>query len=57
MVFTWSIKLAGQDHLAAGVDPTQWQVLTGGRTLRRAWIASCAVNGCSPSIRRKPETA
>ncbi|HOD83755.1 MAG: ABC transporter permease YtrF precursor [Planctomycetes bacterium ADurb.Bin126] len=32
-VFTWSMKLAGQDHMAAGVDPRQWQILTGGRTL------------------------
>jgi putative ABC transport system permease protein len=32
-VFTWPMKLAGQDHLAAGVDPAQWHTLAGGRKL------------------------
>jgi len=32
-VFLWPMKLAGQDHRAAGVDPQQWHVLTGGRQL------------------------
>jgi putative ABC transport system permease protein len=32
-VFTWQMKLAGQDHMAAGVDPDQWQALTGGRRI------------------------
>ena len=32
-VFLWPMKLAGQDHRAAGVDPGQWHVLTGGRKL------------------------
>jgi putative ABC transport system permease protein len=30
-VFLWPINLAGQDQLAVGVDPDQWQTLTGGR--------------------------
>ena len=34
-VFVWPMKLAGQDHRAAGVDPNQWHVLTGGKTLRQ----------------------
>ena len=32
-VFVWPMKLAGQDHRAAGVDPGQWHVLTGGKEL------------------------
>jgi len=32
-VFLWSIKLAGQDHRASGVDPKMWHTLTGGREL------------------------
>ena len=32
-VFTWQMKLAGQDHMAAGVDPNDWPTLTGGRAL------------------------
>jgi putative ABC transport system permease protein len=34
-VFTWPMKLAGQDHLAAGVDPNDWAMLAGGRRLIR----------------------
>lgn len=32
-VFTWQMRLAGQDHLATGVEPDQWHTLTGGRPL------------------------
>ena len=32
-VFTWPIKLAGQDHIAAGIDPGDWDMLTGGKQL------------------------
>ena len=32
-VFVWPMRLAGQDHRAAGVDPHQWHVLTGNRPL------------------------
>ncbi|MCJ7543820.1 MAG: ABC transporter permease [Phycisphaerae bacterium] len=32
-VFTWQIRLAGQDQTAVGVDSDQWQQLTGGRSL------------------------
>ncbi|HUS47095.1 MAG TPA: ABC transporter permease [Phycisphaerae bacterium] len=32
-VFLWQMRLAEQDHMAVGVDPGQWHVLTGGRTL------------------------
>ena len=32
-VFVWPLRLAGQDHRAAGVDPNQWHVLTGGKRL------------------------
>jgi putative ABC transport system permease protein len=32
-VFTWQLRLAGQDHMSAGVEPDQWHTLTGGRTL------------------------
>lgn len=32
-VFTWQIRLAGQDQTAVGVDSDQWQHLTGGRGL------------------------
>ena len=32
-VFTWQIRLAGQDQIAVGVDPDQWSHLTGGRGL------------------------
>jgi len=32
-VFTWPIKLGGQDQMVAGVDAADWSVLTGGRTL------------------------
>ena len=32
-VFTWKLKLAGQDQMVAGVDAAQWHTLTGGRTL------------------------
>ena len=57
-VFTWSIKLAGQDHMAAGVDPRQWHVLTGGRALQEgrlfdpdnrfaAWIEKKLLTGGS----------
>ena len=34
-VFTWPVRLAGQDHLAAGVDANQWHALSGGRRLLR----------------------
>ncbi|MFA6133252.1 MAG: ABC transporter permease [Phycisphaerae bacterium] len=33
-IFTWQIRLGGQDQLAVGVDSDQWQHLTGGRQLR-----------------------
>ncbi len=33
-VYTWPMKLAGQDQMVAGVDPDQWHWLTGGRKLR-----------------------
>ena len=32
-VFLWQVKLAGQNQLAAGVDPHQLSVLTGGKDL------------------------
>lgn len=32
-VFTWPMKLAGQDQMVAGVDRDQWDALTGGRKL------------------------
>jgi len=32
-VFTWQIRLAGQDQMVAGVDADDWHVLTGGRKL------------------------
>ena len=32
-VFLWQVNLAGQDHLAVGVDPDQWDALAGGRPL------------------------
>jgi len=28
-VFLWQVPMAGQDHVAAGVDPEQWHVLSG----------------------------
>ncbi len=34
-VFLWPMKVGGQDHLAAGVDPTQWDMLSGGKKLSR----------------------
>lgn len=33
-VFLWQMHMAGQEHMAAGVDPDQWHVLTGGRKVR-----------------------
>ena len=30
-VFLWLVKMGGQDQRVAGVDPDQWQTLTGGR--------------------------
>lgn len=33
-VFTWPIKLGGQDQVAAGVDPQYFHMLTGGRELQ-----------------------
>ena len=32
-VFTWQMKLAGQDQMATGVEPDQWDALSGGRTI------------------------
>lgn len=32
-VFCWPMKIAGQDHVAAGVAPEQWDLLSGGRPL------------------------
>ncbi len=32
-VFTWQVRLTGQDHTAVGVDSDQWAHLTGGRGL------------------------
>jgi len=32
-VFLWPVQIAGQFHMAAGVAPEQWQMLTGGRAL------------------------
>lgn len=32
-VFTWPIKLAGQDHVAAGIESRDWDVVTGGAEL------------------------
>ena len=32
-VFTWPMKLAGQDQMVAGVDAKDWSMLTGGRKL------------------------
>jgi putative ABC transport system permease protein len=32
-IFTWPIKLGGQDQMTVGVDPEQWHTLTGGREL------------------------
>ena len=32
-VFLWPMKVGGQDHLAAGVDPGQWDMLAGGKKL------------------------
>lgn len=37
-VFLWNVKLAGQNHMAAGVDPQQWPTLTGGRKLEAGRI-------------------
>ena len=37
-VFTWPMKLAGQDHVAVGVDPRNWDMLTGGKKLRTGRI-------------------
>jgi len=48
-VFTWTIRLAEQDQMVAGVEPGDWATLTGGRELSqgrlfdpegkfRAWI-------------------
>jgi len=34
-VFFWQVNLGGQDQLAAGVDPQDWAVLSGGRRLSR----------------------
>lgn len=34
-VFLWQMKLAGQDHMVAGVDPQDWEVLTGGRGIEK----------------------
>ena len=28
-VFLWQVPMAGQDHMAAGVDPDQWHILSG----------------------------
>ena len=33
-VFTWVMKVGGQDQMVAGVDADQWHTLTGGRPLR-----------------------
>ncbi len=33
-VFLWQMKVGGADHLAAGVDPQDWEVLVGNRSLR-----------------------
>jgi putative ABC transport system permease protein len=33
-VFSWPMRLAGQDHQAAGIDPCDFAVLSGGRKLR-----------------------
>lgn len=37
-VFIWPIRLAGQDHRAAGVDPRDLPMLTGGRKLAQGRI-------------------
>lgn len=34
-VFLWQVKLGGQNHLATGVDPQDWPMLTGGKTLSK----------------------
>ena len=34
-VFVWPMKLVGQDHRASGVDPNQWHVLSGGKSLQQ----------------------
>lgn len=38
-VFTWKLKLAGQDQMVAGVDAAQWHTLTGGRALSGGRLA------------------
>jgi len=34
-VFLWQVSLGGQNQLAAGVDPGDWRILSGGRRLIR----------------------
>ena len=57
-VFTWQMKLAGQDQMAAGVDPDQWDALSGGRKISQGrlfdprgdfgrWIRSKLLTGGS----------
>ncbi len=33
-VFTWSMKLAGQDHRASGISPENWKMFSGGKKFR-----------------------
>ncbi len=51
-VFLWNVKLAGQNHLAAGVDPEQWHTLTGGRKLQEGRLFD-PENGFSKWIESK----
>ena len=37
-VFLWRARVAGEDHLTAGVDPQDFAVLTGGRTPREGRV-------------------
>ncbi len=34
-LFCWPMKVAGQDHVVAGVAPDDWDMLTGGKGLRQ----------------------
>jgi putative ABC transport system permease protein len=37
-VFTWSMKLAGQDHMATGISPEDWEMLSGGNEFQEGRI-------------------
>lgn len=37
-IFTWSMKLAGQDHMATGISPENWEMLSGGKEFQKGRI-------------------